>query len=823
MRKLQFVISLLLVFSTTFNYSQERPQVKKVIVSGKVIENDTNLPLEYTTVSLVNTKTNKVTAGGITDVKGNFTFEANPGNYNVKVEFISFKPLEIKDKKITDNTNLGTIKLQSDATQLQEVEIRSEKTTVEIKLDKKVYNVGKDLLVRGGTVSDVLDNIPSVAVDVEGNISLRGNENVKILIDGKPSTAININDALRTIPADAIDKVEVITNPSARYDAEGGGGLLNIILKKGKTNGLNGTFIATTGDPANHGLSGSLNFKSDEFNLFTTQGYNNRENPGYSKVNTTYFEDDFSVSRYIDESRDNNRSNKGYNGTFGAEWFLHKSVTWTNTINYRKFSGNNIEDVDFNNFDENRIFDFYRNRNSRDTSKNENVEYSSDLYINFKKEGHKLTLSSSFALNYDDGDAIITETATNTTFPKFDTTSNKQDQNRNLFQADYILPIGKNIQFEAGYRGNFLKLNLDYAVTNDGVLNTALTNKWNYQEKINAFYTSIGFKISKISMLYGMRYEDSDIDINQYTADIYKNKKYNNFFPSAFLTYELNEKTNLSLNYSKRINRPRGRELNPFTNFSSNINLFRGNPDLDPSLADAFDLGFLKRWEKLTLSTSIYYNVTKNSTQFVRFVEGLNPDGIPITVTSFINVANEYRTGFEFTLNYTPYKWWKLNSNFNFFRNEIKGDFTYSYTDANDVVQTKFQDLSRAANTWSTRLTSRVTLPYKIEWQTNLTYNGPSYNAQTSTKGIFAMNLGFSKDVLKEKATIGLNVNDVFNSRVRKMTTDIPGDIYSDAEMQWRKRQITLSFTYRFNKKKNEQEKPKRSQQQEDGGGEFPG
>jgi len=303
-------------------------------------------------------------------------------------------------------------------------------------------------------------------------------------------------------------------------------------------------------------------------------------------------------------------------------------------------------------------------------------------------------------------------------------------------------------------------------------------------------------------MLYGMRFEDSNININQLTSGIYKTKKYNNFFPSAFLTYEINDKTNVSLNYSKRINRPRGREINPFNSYSSSINIFRGNPDLDPSLTDAFDFGFLKRWDKITLNTSAYYNATKRSSQMVRYVEGLNPDGIPITTSSFVNIANEYRTGFEFTLNYTPYKWWKLNSNFNFFRSEIKGDFNYTYRDASNNILAGYQNLNNTNYSWFTRLTSKVTLPNKIDWQTNLTYNGPQTSAQGRTLGIFAANLGFSKDVLKDKGTIALNVNDVFNSRKRKMYTYIPGQIDSYSEMQWRKRQITLSFTYRFNKQK---------------------
>jgi outer membrane receptor protein involved in Fe transport len=817
MKNIKLFLTLALLLSSLLNYSQQKPEGKKVKVTGKVIEKGTNQPLEYSTISLINTTTNKVTAGGITDAKGDFSFDATPGIYNVKVEFISFKPTEIKAKTIKENTNLGTIALQDDSTQLDEVVVRSEKTTVEIKLDKKVYNVGKDLMVKGGTVSDVLDNIPSVAVSVEGNISLRGNENVKILIDGRPSSAININEALRMIPADAIDKVEVITNPSARYDSEGGGGLLNIVLKKGKTNGLNGTFIATGGYPANQGLSGTLNYKSDNFNVFTTQGYNYRNNPGTTDITTKYLNPDLSASRYINESRENSRINKSYNGSFGIDLFLNKTTTWTNIVNYRRSIGNNEDNVFSNNFDGNYDFTYSRNRINNENTKSENFEYSTNLTKNFKKQGHKLTFDGNFSTNKDKNNAVISDITSTSTLTIFDVTKNNQSQNRSLLQTDYVLPIGKNTQFEAGYRGNFINQTTDYGVINNGVVNNSFTNVLEYKEKINALYSQLGFKVNKFSMLYGMRFEDSNIDINQLTSGIYKNKKYNNFFPSAFLTYEINDKTNVSLNYSKRINRPRGREINPFSSYSSSINIFRGNPDLDPSRTDAFDFGFLKRWDKITLNTSAYYNATKRSSQMVRYVEGLNLDGIPITTSSFVNIANEYRTGFEFTLNYTPYKWWKLNSNFNFFRSEVKGDFTYSYTDSSLQLITKYQDLSKTANSWSARFSSKVTLPNKIEWQTNMTYNGPQYNAQTTVKGIFAMNLAFSKDVLKEKATIALNVSDVFNSRKRRMAT-FTEDIISDATMQFRKRQVTLSFTYRFNKQKSEKERQPKKDGEGDNG-----
>ena len=813
MKKIKFYLSLILLLATLINYSQNKPEGKKIKVTGKVIEKGTSQPLEYSTISITNTTTNKVVSGGITNATGDFSFDATPGIYNVKIEFISFKSIEFKAKPIKETTNLGTIELETDATQLKDVVVRSEKTTIDIKLDKKVYNVGKDLMVKGGTVSDVLDNIPSVAVSVEGTISLRGNENVKILIDGKPSSAININDALRQIPADAIEKVEVITNPSARYDAEGGGGLLNIILKKGKTNGINGTIIATGGYPANQGLSANINFKSKNFNLFTSQGYNYKSNPGSMINNTKYLK---SPSN-IDEFRDNKRINKGYNGSFGMDWFLNKTTTWTNIINYRRTINNNEEDVLSNNYDADYNFNYSRNRDNLNNVKSENVEYTTNFTKNFKKQGHKLTIDGAFSLNKDIDLAGITDKTSNSSTINFDATKNNQTQTRNLLQSDYVLPLGKNSQLEAGYRGSFTNQEIDYEVKNNGIINSEFTNVLEYKEKINAFYSQFGTKINKISMLYGMRFEDSNIDINQLTSAIYKNKKYNNFFPSAFFTYEINDQTSLSLNYSKRINRPRGREINPFNNYSSNINIFKGNPDLDPSKTDAYDFGFLKRWSKLTLSTSIYYNTTNNSSRMVRYVEGFNTIGIPVTITSFVNIGSEARSGFEFTLNYSPYKWWKLNSNFNFFRTQVKGDFIYSYTDLTNQTITKFQDLTKSSNSWSARLSSKISLPKKIDWQTNATYNGPQYNAQNTVKGIFAMNLAFSKDVLKDKATIALNVNDVFNSRKRKMLT-FNEDLTAYTEMQWRKRQVTLSFTYRFNKQKSDKEKqPKREGEGDNG------
>ena len=812
MKKMKFVLILVLFFNTLFSFAQITP-AKKIKISGKVVEKTTKQPLEYATVTFLLADNPKPVAGGITNAKGEFDIEVNAGIYDIKIEFISFKVFEIKQKNLKSSTTLGMISLQEDANQLNEVVIRTERTTVEIKLDKKVYNVGSDLMVKGGTVSDVLDNIPSVSVDVEGNVSLRGNDNVRILVDGKPTTAINIAEALRLIPADAIEKVEVITNPSARYDAEGGGGLLNIILKKGKNQGLNGTFIASTGYPETYGLSGNINYKSKLFNLFSTQGYNNRNNPGRSFTNSRYLNSDNSTKNYIYENRENDRFNKSYNGNFGIELNISETASWTNSFNYRKNNGNNEDRVFQDYYDSGFNFDYTRNRINAEDSNSEDVEFATNFIKKFKRDGHKLSFDGSFSTSDDKNNALITDRATNTNLIKFDDTRNDQSQNRNLLQVDYVLPFGKGSQFEAGYRGDFSKLLTDFQVDNDGVPNANFTNTLDYKEKVNALYTQYGQKINKFSVLFGLRFEDSNIEINQLATNDFNNKKYNNFFPSAFFTYEISDRSSASVSYSRRIQRPRGRFLNPFSNLSSNINIFVGNPDLDPAFTDALDFGYIKRWSKLTLNTSLYVNKTNDSFQFARRESGGFVNGTPILISSPINLATEYRAGFEFTLNYSPYKWWKLNGNVNVFRNETQGNFTY--TDfTNKVI---IQNFDNTAASWSSRITSKITLPYKIDWQTNASYNAPQKSAQGKSLGVFGANLAFSKDVLKDKGTLSFNISDVFNSRKRIMENYLPGVVNSYSEMQWRVRQFSLAFTYRFNKPKNEKERPRQNQNDREG------
>jgi outer membrane receptor protein involved in Fe transport len=311
------------------------------------------------------------------------------------------------------------------------------------------------------------------------------------------------------------------------------------------------------------------------------------------------------------------------------------------------------------------------------------------------------------------------------------------------------------------------------------------------------------------------------------TTNDFKNKRYHNFFPSAFLNYELNENTTLSLNYSKRIARPRYRFLSPFSNYSSNINIFQGNTDINPSLTDVVELSLLKKINKTTITSTVYYNYTTAPFQFIRRPNGETVSNVvnnqtvitPVTIATPVNLDTDVRVGLEFNANYAPFRWWKLNGNFNIFQSRVKGTYNYTLIGSNTPV---YQTTDISAGTWFAKINSRWTLPFKVECQTNATYNAAQNTPQGKSLAVLAANLAFSKDFLKEKATITLNINDVFNSRKRISETNL-ATLNSYNEMQMRVRQINLTFTYRFNVQKSEKEKEKRPKGGSDDNGDFPG
>lgn len=815
MKKITLIIVILLSISA-FSQRPVRSNIPKITLTGKIIEASSKQPLEYATLVLTHLKRKRV-FGGITDAKGNFTIEVPKGMYAAKVEFIGFKTKNLKNQKLIENTNLGTITLSEDAETLNEVEIIAEKSTVEIRLDKKIYNVGKDMTVKGGTASDVLDNVPSVNVDAAGAVSLRGSENVRILIDGKPSALVGLTgtDALRNLPADAIEKVEVITSPSARYDAEGTAGILNIILRKGKITGFNGSLNLTVGNPDMLRIAPNLNYRTKKVNLFSNIGYSYRKGPGNSQTYFTNFNNDKTIKDYRNEDRVFDRENKNFNASVGMEYYINNNSSITGNFVYRKSNGNDIATNISTFVDENKILTGTEIRIENEDEKGTDKQYSINYTNKLNESGEKLTIDLQYGDSNETEKSPVLVDGTLS-----EDNSQITNSKEKLLQIDYILPIGENSQFEVGHKSTLQKLDSDFKVNIlDPNNNFDPSNAITFDQNIYAFYTQYGSKINKFSYLLGLRTEITDIDLNVLTTNQKSDKNYTEWFPTVNLGYELNENENLTLGYSRRLRRPRHWFLNPFESRSSATNVFRGNPDLNPTFTSSFDLGYNTKIRKLNLGASLYYQYSTDIIQAISIIEERN--GTNVFVRQPLNLNNEKRYGFEFTSNYNPTKKVRLSASFNYFKFNTDA-FSYTYTaQDNSQVTTNLAEVNESS--WFARFNARITLPAKIAWQTRVMYRGPQTNAQSDRSGMFMTNLAFSKDILKDKASLVLNVSDLFNSRKRESTTYYGGrenpSTISNGEFQWRERQISLSFTYRFNQKKK-REKPSR---QNDGGGGFEG
>lgn len=790
---------MICVFAIPINAKNSTPS-EKITLTGKVLDGESKEPLEFATI-VIKSLDNKIITGGITGPKGDFDIEISKGFYNISIEYISFKTKEFKNYEITGNTDLGVIYLEIDAQALDEVEIIAEKSSVEIRLDKKIYNVGKDMTVKGGTASDVLDNVPSVSVDVEGNVSLRGSENVRILINGKPSGLVGLSgtDALRQLPADAIEKVEVITSPSARYDAEGTAGILNIILRKGKAQGFNGSISLNAGNPDNFGASTNVNYRTNKINYFANVGYSYRNSPGNSFSNVTYFDEFGNTLNYRNEEIDYDRENKGLNTRFGMEYFISDKSTLTASVLYRKSDGDDLATNNINEFGATKNLLITSVREESGNEEDKTLEYNLNYTKDFSKSGHKLTFDLQYGISNEDNFNVISDKDTFPTLITNDPERNSTNEENTDFQlkGDYTLPIGETAQFELGFNIEQDKLNSDYLVEEyeNGQFynNTNFSNNLEFNQNIYAVYSQFGKKINKFSYLLGLRSETTDRKISLIQTNEEYNKKFTELFPTVNLGLEINDDESVTLGYSRRLRRPRHWFLNPFESRTSETYVRKGNVNLDPTYTNSFDLGYLKRWEKLTFNSSLYYQHSINNIEYIQTDELRDVNGTELLVIlrSPINLSSEDRYGFEFTSNYNPLKWWKLTNSFNFFQSVTDGEYNNINYDSKDV-------------SWFTRFESRITLPGAIDWQTKGMYMAPSESAQSKREGMLSVDLAFSKDILKEKGTLSLSVSDLFNTRKRKSETFSP-TTYTIGEFRFRQRQIMLNFTYRLNQKKQRQ------------------
>ncbi|MEO1253778.1 MAG: outer membrane beta-barrel family protein, partial [Bacteroidota bacterium] len=638
-------------------------------------------------------------------------------------------------------------------------------------------------------------------------------------IDGKPSGLVGLssNDALRQLNSNLVESVEVITNPSARYDAEGLAGIINIVLKKDQKKGVNGSFQANVGTPANNGGSVNLNFRRDWINFFTNFGVNHRRYNGRGASDQTFFDgSDRSTPILItDRSRRHDRGGLSYSTRFGSDIYLNDNNTLTLSFLYRYADENNETRLIYDDFYPQTRTDSISFRNDDEGEGDENIEYALNYTRNFKRKDQKLTFDFQYQNNNEQESSDLIETiGTDQSDQRpflIQRANNDEIEERYMIQSDYLHPFGKDGKLELGTRYTDRLVGNDYIVTEQnesGVfeVDSAFSNEFEYEEDVLAVYGIISNKINKLSWQLGVRFEQTRLVTFQRTDNNRNVQNYGSLFPSAFLTYQFTQAQALQASYSRRISRPRGRSLNPFTSISDSRNFWLGNPNLQPEFTDSYELGYLLNTQAGSLYTGIYYRHTEGGVQRLR-----NTTDEGVTFTRPYNVSTEDAYGVEVNISRDFTKWYRVSGNVNFYRSIVP----------NGSVQFGEEILTfegAEATTLTTRLSNNFKFNKLFDAQVNVNYRAPRNTVQGRRLSITSVDIGMSRDVLKGNGTVAFNVSDLFNSR--KFRSEISNERSEQfSEFQWRTTTTTLSFTYRLNQRKQRAREDKGSYG--DSGGDF--
>jgi outer membrane receptor protein involved in Fe transport len=788
------IISLLLLCAS-YGFAQQR-----YTISASIQDKNSGDFLPFATITLRNPANNKLIGGAVSDERGKAIIQSSVSNVEIQVDYVGFETL-IFTKVLSKRTDLGSLQLTPKENQLTGIDLVGRRSDVEIRLDKRVYNVGQNLNAKGTNVSDVLENIPSLSLDLEGNLELRGSTNVRILIDGKPSGLVGLNGitALADLPAESIERVEVITAPSARYQAEGSSGIVNIILAKNTLKGLNGVFNVSGGKFDSYGANASLNYKVGKFNFFTNSGYGDNTNLGGAYQENTYMP----VGTYdkFYERRSFDRRRVGSNVNLGVDINLAQKTKFTFSYVINDRDGDDITSNQQNHTllgeDKTRSL-----RSEVEKDKDVSKQLSFTLTHKFDEVGHKLdvTIQTERIIEDEFSDLQTQTFLPSNSLSLLEENNTEERKKQFLAQLDYVWPIDKNTQFEAGYRSTNEKQDTGFTVLNEiaggtMVVDDGLTNFLDYEQTIHAVYSQFGKKWNGFSFLAGLRYEHTDWTVIQKTTSEEGNNIFDGLFPTLNIGVEFSETANLTFGYNRRLSRPGARGLNPFRSRASETSFFQGNPNLRPSYSDGFDLGFLKQFKKFSLNSSIYFTRTYEPRQRItvesgEFVE-VNGENTAVIKRFPVNFGSQDRLGFEAN---SAIRWstkWRTNISFNIFKSIDKG--TYE-----NLV------LDNENESWSGNFRNNLKLPWEINTQVNIWYVGPQESAYGNRKGFGGVSLGLSKDILNDNATINLNFNDVFNNSIYRWNT-FTENISTVAEYQRRKPYYKLTFTYRFRQEKDRQ------------------
>lgn len=789
---------LSLLFLFLLHYSAIKSQTEKTVtIKGVVLAEVDSVPVSFSTVLLK--RKDSLIKGYNLLADARFSIIAVPGKYKLEFYHVTHEPLvmNVAVKEGEAVLDLGIVFLKElKAKTLDHIIVQAEKSSMQLSLDKKIFNVGKDLANAGGNASDILQNIPSVSVDPDGAVKLRGSDNVRILIDGKPSGLVSIKggSGLQQLQASLVERVELITNPSARYEAEGMAGIINIVLKKDRRQGFNGSFELISGNPDNYGVAANLNYRKNKINFFVNYGIAHRIQPSNGKVSQSYISGD---STFFFEQQDRMRL-KTFNNNVraGLDYFFNETNILTAAYLYRGSLASRVRNFrydDFLNSKSNTIG--YVSRKQLEEEDEPNSEFSVVHKKSFKKKGHELTSEFKYIDYWENSDQSYFQ---NSFLPDGTEVKNRYLNQRSLndefekqwlLQVDYIYPFGKDGKLETGLRTSFREMVNDYLVTQQnasGIFDVipGLDNVFLYDENIHGIYGIISNKKGDFGYQAGVRAEWTDVTTTLKETNEINPRDYLNFFPSVHLDYQLPAENGLQLSYSRRVRRPFYNDLSPYVTLSDSRSFFSGNPDLNPEFSDVFEIGHIKTFDKGSLSSSLYHRSTSGRIDRIRKVDN---QGNAVTRTE--NLLSEKAFGLELTSTLKPYKWWKMDANFNFF---------YAAIDGTNILPTFKTD----TYSWFLRHTSRFSLNDAMDLQWRMNYEAAQKTVQGRRSGLFYADFSASHDILKKQGTLTLNVTDVFNSR--KTRTTVTGTNFSfQGYSGFRPRQVNLTFVYRVKQSKN--------------------
>lgn len=772
-----------------FFFAAAVAQTEKYSVSGIVTESSGVL-VPYANVLAFSLPDSALIDGAATDQSGAFSIDLSPGTYFLKVRFLSFEENIVSGVVVTNTpVILPAIILVQSNEMLGVVDVTVDKPQMELKLDKRVFNVQQDMSNAGLNGAEILDNIPSISVDAEGNVTLRGSQNVRILINGKPSTLTGMsnNDVLRQIDGNMIDYVEVITNPSARYDAEGEVGIINIVLKKEMKTGFNGSFNTRVGYPIGYGAGFNLNYRTKKVNYFVGYGYGVQRSPG-SGYNYQIFDSPDTSYKY-EQFSTHDRGGLSHNISGGIDFSLTDRTSLTFSTNLRFSEGDNWNSIQYFDYDSSNTLTQIVNRDETETDYGSTQEFNVNFRKSFELTGRLWTIDLKKSFSVDNEISDLFEISNDAGDPSiFQLTTNNENESSWLFQTDYIHPMGKEGKFETGAKVSLRTLHSDYlledSIGGDWMVNPLFNNYLIYTENIYAGYIMAGNKTKKFSYQGGLRAEYSDITTELVETNELNHRKYLRLFPSFHFSYELKNNNFLQLSYSRRIGRPRHWWLTPFYTFRDSRNFESGNPNINPEFSGSYELGHLKYWKKGSVLTSFYYRRTVDVMDRI-----LLTDSVGITWRIPVNLGNSNSFGMEFSGSYEIKKWWSLNGSFNFYRVISEGEY---------AGQTYFND----AYAWTSKFTSKFNVSRKFSTQVSYSYESPSSTYQGSAKAQYYFDGSASIDLFKGNGTLSFNARDIFNTRKRRSIVE-SDYFYSESYFQWRSRQFTLSFVYRINQKKS--------------------